>query len=252
MILACDVGNTQTVLGLFDGDDLTEHWRLSTDRNRTGDEFAIQVGCLLHEAGLGAGDVSGVVISSVVPSLKRTLRDGLAKAIGVEPRFLSHANCSVRLDVMEPHAVGADRMANTIAAHAMHGGPCLVIDFGTAVNFDLVDGTGAFLGGAIAPEMQLAANALTERAAQLHSIPLEVPPSVVGKTTVENLQAGIVLGYLDLVDGLIRRFRSCIDDTLRVIATGGKARLFAEHLEEIDEYAPFLTLRGLYIWSKTA
>jgi len=250
MILVCDVGNTQTVLGVFDGDDLTEHWRLSTDRNRTGDEFAILVRSLLHDVGLD-DDVSDVIVSSVVPSLRRTLRDGLSTVSGMAPRFLTPATAAVRLDVSEPHAVGADRIANTIAAYALYGGPCLVIDFGTAMNFDLIGADGAFLGGAIAPEMQLAATALTERAAQLHSIPLDVPPSVIGKTTAENLQAGIVLGYLDLVDGLIRRFRACFDESLRVIATGGKARRFAEQLDAVDEYAPFLTLHGLRIWGRT-
>jgi len=248
MILTGDVGNTQTVLGLFDGERLVEHWRLTTDRNRTCDELAILVRGLLQEAGRSSKDVDAIAISSVVPSLHQTLQGGLAKVFGAEPRFLTPANGGIRLDVREPHAVGADRIANTIAAYALVGEPCLVIDFGTATNFDLVGEGGAFLGGAIAPEMELAARGLTERAAQLHSISLDVPVSVLGKTTTENLQAGIVLGFLDLVGGLIRRFRTEVPSITRVLATGGKGELFARRLDAIDEFIPFLTLQGLRTW----
>ncbi len=248
MILVGDVGNTQTVLGLFDGEELVEHWRLTTDRNRTCDELAIFVRRLLKDSDRPADEVSAVALSSVVPSLYRTLDGGLQKVFGVEPHFLTPESCGIRLDVKEPRAVGADRIANTIAAHALVGGPCLVIDFGTATNFDVVGADGAFLGGAIAPEMQIAARGLIERAAQLHSISLDVPDSVLGKTTTENLQSGIVLGFLELVDGLIRRFRAEVPDLGRVVATGGKAELFASRLASIDEYVPFLTLRGLRIW----
>jgi len=248
MILVGDVGNTQTVLGLFDGDDFIEHWRLTTDRNRTCDELAIFVRRLLKDSNHPADGVRAVALSSVVPSLYRTLHGGLQKVFGIEPQFLTPENSGIRLDVKERLAVGADRIANTIAAHEHVGGPCLVIDFGTATNFDLVGGDGAFLGGAIAPEMQIAARGLIERAAQLHSVSLDVPSTVLGKTTTENLQSGIVLGFLDLVDGLIRRFRAEIPEIERVIATGGKAELFADNLTSIDEYVPFLTLRGLKAW----
>jgi type III pantothenate kinase len=248
VILVGDVGNTQTVLGLFDGEKLVDHWRLTTDRNRTCDELAMLVRGLLRETKHKAAEIEAVAISSVVPALYRTLRDGLAKVTGVETRFLTPAGAGIRLDVKEPHAVGADRIANAIAAHALVAGCCLVVDFGTAVNFDLVGEDGAFLGGAIAPEMEIAARALTERAAQLHSIPLDVPASVLGKTTAENLQSGIVLGFLDLVDGLISRFHREVPGIRRVIATGGKGQLFADHLPAIDEYAPLLTLEGLRLW----
>lgn len=250
MILVGDVGNTQTVLGLFDGERLIEHWRLTTDRNRTCDELAILVRGLLRDAKHKSNAVEAVAVSSVVPSLYRTLRDGLAKVTGVDVQFLTPASAGIRLDVKEPHAVGADRIANTIAAYEHVGAACLVVDFGTAVNFDLVGEDGAFLGGAIAPEMEIAARALTERAAQLHSISLDVPSSVLGKTTTENLQSGIVLGFLDLVDGLIGRFHREVHGIRRVIATGGKGELFAGRLESIDEYAPFLTLEGLRIWQR--
>lgn len=251
MILTGDVGNTLTVLGLFDGDDLVEHWRLTTERNRTCDELAILVRRLLKDSERPAESVEAVALSSVVPSLYRTLHGGLEKVFGIEPRFLTPENCGIELAVDEPHAVGADRIANTIAAFDHVGGSCLVIDFGTATNFDLIGNGGAFLGGAIAPEMEIAARALTDRAAQLHAFPLEVPTSVVGKTTTANLQSGIVLGFLDLVDGLIHRFRGEVPEIGRVIATGGKAELFAETLDSIDEYVPFLTLYGLRRWLET-
>ncbi|MFC2077618.1 type III pantothenate kinase [Candidatus Bipolaricaulota bacterium] len=248
MILVGDVGNTQTVLGLFDGEELVEHWRLTTDPNRTCDELAILVRGLLQDTKHSSNEIKAIAIASVVPALHRALDGGLKKVFGTEPRFLTPANCGIELDVDESHAVGADRIANTIAAHTLIGGSCLVIDFGTATNFDLVGEDGAFLGGAIAPEMQIAARGLIERAAQLHSISLDVPDSVLGKTTTENLQAGIVLGFLDLVDGLIQRFRKEVPEIGRVIATGGKAELFADHLDAIDEYVPYLTLHGLRQW----
>ena len=248
MILVGDVGNTQTVFGLFDGDQLVEHWRLTTDRNRTSDELAILIRRLLKDSDRSVDAVDAVAISSVVPSLSRTLERGLQKVFGAEPRFLTTTTCGIELAVREPHSVGADRIANPIAAFARVGGPCLVIDFGTATNFDLVGDGGAFLGGAIAPEMQIAARGLIERAAQLHAVSLDAPESVIGKTTAENLQAGIVLGFIDLVDGLIARFRAEAPNLQRVIATGGKADLFTENLASIDEHVPFLTLHGLRVW----
>jgi len=248
MILVGDVGNTQTVFGLFDGDQLVEHWRLTTDRNRTSDELAILIRRLLKDSGRPVEGVSAVALSSVVPSLCRTLERGLQKVFSTEPRFLTTSTCGIDLVVDEPHSVGADRIANTIGAYALVGGPCLVIDFGTATNFDLVGANGEFLGGAIAPEMEIAARSLIERAAQLHAVSLEPPKSVIGKTTTENLQAGIVLGFIDLVDGLIRRFKAEAPGIERVLATGGKADQFTENVASIDEHVPFLTLHGLRVW----
>ena len=248
MIFVADVGNTEMVLGMFESDRLAEHWRLTTERNRTCDELAFLLRGLLQETAHAADEITAAAISSVVPALHRALHGGFSKVLDVEPQFLTPTNCGIGLDVREPHAVGADRIANTIAAHAVFGGPCLVIDFGTATNFDLVGANGAFLGGAIAPEMEIAARALTDRAAQLHSIPLEVPASVLGKTTTENLQAGIVLGFLDLVRGLVERFQREVPTLSHVIATGGRADLFAKNIDSIDEVVPFLTLQGLRLW----
>jgi len=168
-----------------------------------------------------------------------------------EIRFLTHRSSPIELRVDEPWSVGADRIANSFAGYALHGGPILVIDFGTATTFDLVSEDGAFLGGAIAPEMHLTARALTDRAAQLPSVALDLPDSVVGKTTAENLRAGIVFGFLDLVDGLIARFRAEVSGDLKVVATGGKGELFYRELDAIGLYDPHLTLTGLLRWWRT-
>ncbi|MBN1858223.1 type III pantothenate kinase [Candidatus Bipolaricaulota bacterium] len=248
MLLTLDIGNTHIVVGLFEGPRLAAHWRLMTDRNRTSDELRLDIRGLLGEANVDGSRIVGIAVSSVVPSLNQPLLDGLGAFSDAPIRFLSAANSPILLHVDDPRSVGADRIANCIGAHHLIDGPALVIDFGTAVTFDLVSETGAFLGGAIAPEMLLAARALFDRAAQLHAVVLDVPPSVVGKTTEANLQAGIVLGFLDLVDGLIKRFRREVDGALTVISTGGRGKLFAEQLSGIETYVPFLTVDGLRLW----
>jgi len=251
MLLTFDIGNTNTVVGLFEGDELAAHWRFTTDRNRTADELRLTTRSLLAEAGTEADRVEGLAVASVVPSLNRPLREGLGGLLPGEIRFLTHETSPIELRVDEPWSVGADRIANSIAGHHLHGGPILVIDFGTATTFDLVSEDGAFLGGAIAPEMYLTARALTDRAAQLPSVTLEIPRSVLGKTTTANLCAGVVFGFLDLIDGLIRRFRAECGEDLKVVATGGKGELFYQQLDAIEFYDPFLTLAGLQHWWST-
>ncbi|UCF09654.1 MAG: type III pantothenate kinase [Candidatus Bipolaricaulota bacterium] len=252
MLLALDIGNTNIVVGLFDRQELIGHWRLTTDRNRTADELRLTMCGLLRDAGIEAERVTGIAVASVVPSLHRPLLQGFEPLFACPPRFLRAEDEPIPLDVDEPTAVGADRIANCIAAHHRYPQSVLVIDFGTAVTFDLVSPDGAFLGGAIAPEMRLAARALVDRAAQLHSVALDVPESVIGRTTADNLRAGIAFGFLDLVGGLISRFRAEVEGPLRVIATGGKGELFARHLDAIEDYDPFLTLEGLRLWWETA
>jgi len=248
VLLTYDIGNTNIVVGLFDGSSLTAHWRFASDRNRTGDELRLTTRSLLAEAGIAPTAVEGIAVASVVPSLNTPLRQGLAPLIDGAVRFLNADSSPIPLRVDQPTSVGADRIANCIAGHALHGGPLLVLDFGTAINFDLIAEDGAFLGGAIAPEMRLAARALTDTAAQLHSVELTIPKSVVGKNTARNLQAGIVLGYLDLVAGLIARFRNEVAADLPVLATGGLGQLFHEQLDAIEHFDPFLTQKGLQIW----
>ena len=251
MLLVYDIGNTNIVVGLFDGKDLLGHWRFTTDSVRTADELRLNGRSLLEEADLDRKRISGVAVASVVPSLNAPLEEGLKPLVDGEVRFLTASNSPIPLRVDRPSAVGSDRIANSLAAHSLYGGPVLVLDFGTAVTFDLVAEDGAFLGGAIAPEMHLAARAMVERAALLHSVELTPPVSVIGKTTAENVRAGVVLGFLALVDGLISRFKEEAGPTLKVVATGGKGELFFRQLEAIESYDPFLTLKGLAIaWSR--
>jgi len=248
MLLALDIGNTNIVVGLFDQQDLVGHWRLTTDRHRTADELRLTTSALLDEARVDPAEVEGVAVACVVPALHGPLQEGLESLFGEAPRFLNAETTPIPLLVTEPHAVGADRIANCIAAHARYPGAVLVIDVGTALTFDLVGEDGAFLGGAIAPSMQLAARALVDRAAQLFSVDLDVPLTVIGKTTAENLRSGVVLGFLNLVSGLIGRFHAEVEGPLRVIATGGNGELFAKQIEAIACYDPFLTLEGLRLW----
>lgn len=251
MILAYDIGNTNIVVGLLDGERIIGRWRFTTRRERTPDEMRFEVRNVLAEAGVSAADIRGVAVASVVPALNPALDAGLRSLIDCEVLWLDARTSPIQLDVDEPWSVGADRIANCVAGHALYGGPLLVIDFGTAVTFDLVSKEGAFLGGAIAPEMRLAADALTERAAQLFSVSLDVPETVVGRTTASNLRAGLVLGFFDLVAGLISRFRSEVDPSLRVLATGGKGKLYHDHIDSIEFYDPDLTLKGLRLcWEK--
>ena len=251
MILAYDVGNTNIVVGLLDGEKIVGRWRFTTRRERTADEMRFEARGILAEACASPSDIRGVAVASVVPSLNAPLAAGLESLVHCETLWIDARTSPIRLDVDEPWSVGADRIVNCVAGYALYGGPLLVIDFGTAVTFDLVSGDGAFLGGAIAPEMQLAADALTERAAQLFSVSLDVPGTVIGRTTASNLRAGLVLGFFDLVEGLIARFRSEVDPKLRVLATGGKGALYHEHIQAIELYDPDLTLKGLRLcWEK--
>ena len=252
MLLAFDIGNTNTVVGLFDGGKLAAHWRFTTERNRTADELRLTSRSLLAENDVAPANVEGIAVASVVPSINEPLRKGLEPLAAGRIRFLTHETSPIELRVDEPWSVGADRIANSFAGYRLHGGPILVIDFGTATTFDLVSQDGAFLGGAIAPEMHLTARALIDRAAQLPSVALDVPQTVIGKTTAENIRAGVVFGFLDLVEGLIARFRSEVSQDLKVLATGGKGELFHQRLDAIDLYNPYLTLVGLLEWWRTA
>jgi len=248
LLLVLDIGNTNIVLGTFDEDTLVHQWRVTTDRNRTSDELRLTIRSLLADANIDPADITGVAIASVVPSLNVPVMKAFESLVTGKIGFLAAKTSSIALDVEAPHTVGADRIANCIAAHALYGGPILVLDFGTATTFDLVAEDGRFLGGAIAPEMRLAARALTDRAAQLHSVELTIPQSVIGKNTATNIQAGVVLGYLDLVDGLIGRFKRELGTPLQVLATGGKGELFYRNLDSIQHYDSVLTLKGLHLW----
>ena len=251
MILAYDIGNTNIVVGLLDGERIAGRWRFTTRRERTADEMRLEARSALAEVGVNVGAIEGIAVASVVPALNAPLAAGLRSLFQGEILWVDARTSPIRLDVDEPWSVGADRIVDCVAGYALYGGPLLVIDFGTAVTFNLVSKDGAFLGGAIAPEMHLAADALTERAAQLFSVSLDVPESVIGRTTASNLRAGLVLGTFDLVAGLISRFRQEVDPALRVVATGGRGELYREHIDSIEFYDPDLTLKGLQLcWEK--
>ncbi|MBS3787695.1 type III pantothenate kinase [Candidatus Bipolaricaulota bacterium] len=249
MFLGLDVGNTNITVGCFREDELVYTWRISTDQSLTPDELGITFRSLLQASGVEPEELTDAVISSVVPYLNRSLSEGLERYIGASTNFLRPVdNGLVGLQVNEPAAVGPDRVANVIGGMELYGGPGLVIDFGTATSFELYSEEGDFLGGAIAPEMETALEALVERAALLPEVELELPDSVVGKTSVDNINSGFVLGFVGMIEGLIERFKEEYDSSLQVIATGGRGRLFFNQIDQIQHFEKDLVLEGLRLW----
>lgn len=256
MLLAIDVGNTQTVIGMYDDSDvgegaargLVEHWRISTDASRTADEHFVLVRNLLDAAGLDFDeDVRGVSICAGVPRVLASLRDMVARycdfpAVVIEPGV--RTGMPILYD--NPKEVGADRIANAVGAYDLFGGPTVVVDFGTGNNFDVISEKGEFLGGAIAPGIEISLDALFGRAAALRAVELVEPRSVIGKSTVESIQSGAVYGFAAQVDGMAERFREELGGCT-IIATGGLAHLIAPVSSTIEHVEPFLTLHGLRI-----
>ena len=246
MLLPVDVGNTNTVLGIFDKDILVKSWRVKTDPRTTADELWLQYSALISGFPL-----TGLSICSTVPATLRELRTMIAtyfseiKTTIVEPG----TKTGVQLLVDNPKEIGADRIVNTLAAHTLYGGPAIVVDFGTSTNLDVVSPKGEFLGGALAPGIEISVDALAARAAQLRKVELVRPKSVIGKNTVEALQSGTIFGFAGQVDGLVDRITAELakdyDDAPTVIATGGLAPLIIGVADTIDEHEPDLTLIGL-------
>ncbi|MDI6901087.1 MAG: type III pantothenate kinase [Anaerosomatales bacterium] len=246
MILAVDVGNTQTVLGLFDGDTLEGHWRISTETMLTADELRVQIGGLLALDGCAWADVERLVIASVVPALTLAYEEVAERATALAPMVVGpgiKTGIAIRYD--NPHEVGADRIVNAVAVFEAYGGPAIVVDFGTATTLDVIADDGAYLGGAIAPGVETSAEALFRRAARLASVDLEPPDRVIGRNTRESVQAGLLLGEAVMVDGLVRRAWSELGGPCEVVATGGLAERMAELCETIGHVDADLTLRGL-------
>ena len=247
MLLALDVGNTQTVIGLFEGAELLSHWRIATPPNteRTSDEHALVVSQLLGLEGYRVQSVTGIAISSTVPSLTATLRAMARRWFEVPTMVLEQGvDSGVAILYEDPREVGADRVANAVAALDKYGGPAVVVDFGTATTFDALSSKGEYLGGAIVPGIEISMDALFGRAAALRRVELVEPSRVIGRTTVESIQAGAVYGYTALVDGLVGRFQGELGDCV-VIATGGLSGLIAPLSETIQHDEPWLTLHGL-------
>lgn len=248
MLLAIDIGNTNIVAGAFAGDTLVAHWRLRTDSNRTRDEYALDLTGLFRLAGADIHQVSGAVICSVVPSVQATLCNAICRYIHVEPMLVT-PDLDLELEVRyKPRrAVGADRVANAVAAIDRYGVPAVVVDFGTATTFDAISSDRAYIGGAIAPGLEIAEEALYSHTAQLPRAPLVPPAEAIGTTTSESLQSGLLFGYAGLVDGLVNRFCHSLGDSAHVIATGGLAELVAPHTRTVQHVDPDLTLYGLHL-----
>jgi type III pantothenate kinase len=247
-LLAVDVGNTNTVLGLFEGRELTAHWRLTTRRESTSDEIVLSVRGLLASVGHTGELPMDVIVASVVPSLKFPMKQALRQITGREPLFVEpgiRTGMPILYDT--PQEVGADRIVNAVAAHARLGGPCIVVDFGTATTFDVVTARGEYAGGVIVPGISISSEALFERAARLWRVEIRRPERVVGKTTAASIQSGLYFGYLSLVDGLIDRISREMNASPRVIATGGLAELFGGGSDKIETVDPLLTLDGLLL-----
>ena len=255
MILTLDIGNTNMKTALFDGMEMVEYWRLSTNRNRTSDEFGVSLINLLRHNGIEPERVEGIMMSSVVPQINFTIEHMCRNYFGMEPMKIEPGvKTGINVKYENPRELGSDRIANAVAAYELYGGPCITIDFGTATSFGAISAKGEFLGGAICPGLKLAADALTENTAKLPRFELVKPESVIGRNTVTNMQAGIVYGYIGQINYLVDRMKREMDvPGIKVIATGGLAVLVAGESHVIDVMDGLLTLKGLrLIYAKNA
>lgn len=255
MLLAIDVGNTNIKFALCEGSDIRTRWRIATDARRTADQYAVWLVQLLELEGFARGDVTDVVISTVVPRALHNLQSLASKYFGVEALIAGKAplEWGIALDVEEPASVGADRAVNAIAAHAAHAGDLITISFGTATTMDHIDYTGAYKGGLIAPGLNLSLDALVAAAAKLPRIAIEAPSgtTVIGRTTESQMLIGIYWGYVAMIEGLLARMKAEVGRPVTVVATGGLATLFQQHSHLFDAVDPDLTLRGLaLIWHR--
>jgi type III pantothenate kinase len=258
MLLAIDVGNTNIVLGVFDGEHLAENWRLATMRERTSDEVGILVTHLFERSGIDLKSVSGIILSSVVPPLTRTMEDMGERYFGRRLLTVDPAtNTGMPVLYNPPSDVGADRVVNAVAAYEAYGKgsrtPVIVVDFGTATTFDAISGAGEYIGGVICPGIGISADALFQRAARLPRVDVRKPPEVIGRTTVTSMQSGLFFGYVSMVDGIVARMRVELEGGERAacIATGGMAEILARETTAIERVDPNLTLDGLrLIWER--
>ena len=246
MLLAVDVGNTNVTLALFDGEHLVADWRVSSHRERTADEMAIELRQLFDLRGFKLSVVDGVVISSVVPTINPALVEASKRYLKCEPLMVGPGiKTSVRIRYDNPKDVGADRIANALAAYTKYGGPIVVIDFGTAVTYDAINAEGDYLGGAIAPGVEISLEALVSQTAMLRRVEPVAPDSVIGRNTVASIQSGLVWGFVAQVEGMVERMVAELGGSAKVIATGGQAGLIAGLTHVIQTIDPLLTLEGL-------
>jgi type III pantothenate kinase len=248
MLLAIDVGNTQTHVGAFDGAELVEHWRFTTDGEETADELAVRVSSVLELRGLDLKGIDGSIVSSVVPPLTPEYARMCERYL--DAAFLSVVpgiKTGIAILMDNPHELGADRLVNAVAAYDRFGGACAVVDFGTAITFDAVSAQGEYLGGVIGPGVRVSMEALTERAAKLPKIDLAEPSGVIGKTTQASMQSGLVYGFAGAIDAIARRLIVELGDETSFIATGGGAEVIVPFCEMVDEVDDLLTLTGLRI-----
>lgn len=260
MLLTIDVGNTHTVLGLFDDKEIVEHWRIATDARRTADELAVTVRSLLDRFVRADGSeeplVHGISMCSTVPSVLHEMREMFRRYYPDVPTVVVEPGVRTGVPVLmdNPKEVGADRVVNSLAAAHLYGGPCIVVDLGTATTFDAVSARGEYIGGAIAPGIEISVEALGSRGAQLRKVELARPRSVIGKSTVEAMQSGILYGFAGQIDGIVERMAAELSDdpdTVTVVATGGLASIVLAEASTIDVHEPWLTLVGLrLIWER--
>lgn len=249
MIFVLDIGNTNTVLGVFNQDELKHEWRIKTDRHKTEDEFAILFKSLFDFKGIKFSDINGIIISSVVPPIMQALERMCKIYFNKEALIVGESNVHSNLKMKYPYPkeVGADRIVNAIGAIDMYEVPLIIIDFGTATTYCYIDEEQAYCGGIISPGIKISMDALYEQASKLPKIQIEEPDNVIGKSTVGAMQSGVYYGYISQVDGIVRRIKAENSNATKVIATGGFATLIGKGSETIDYIEPHLTLKGLYL-----
>ena len=246
MLIAIDVGNTQTVMGLYDGHDLVDSWRLSTERDRTADEYRLFFSGLLRQDGYRLEEVDGVALSSVVPTVKAAMIQVAEEMIGGPLVVIGPGvKTGMPINIDNPREVGADRVVNSVAAATRYGTPVVSVDFGTSTNLDAVDATGAYVGGAIAPGLEVSLNALIAATAALRRVDLTPPRAAIGRNTIEAIQSGLLYGHAGLVDGLVDRIVAELGGGVPVVATGGLASTIVPHCRSVEIVDANLTLDGL-------
>jgi type III pantothenate kinase len=252
MLLALDVGNTHTVIGVYEGSRLHAHWRIGTSTEVTADELGVLLSSLFRNDGVDPGRVLGMIVSSVVPDIDPVLRKLARAQFDVDPLFVEpgiRTGVPIRYD--NPHEVGADRIVNAVAAVSRYGAPVIVLDFGTATTFDVVSPQGEYVGGVIAPGLGISADALFDRAARLARVDVRKPAQVIGRNTMESMQSGLFHGYASLVEGILERIQKELGAQAPVVATGGLAHVFENDVGAIETVSPDLALEGLrLIWKK--